>query len=311
MSNSLRIKNTPENFLEDVYDLIIFPVGYEERGTYIARRLGAKFQQSAAYVFPEGQVLSFAKNLTFATEIGATLFGATGAASLEEAAKSIQEASGVAYKKVLIDISSFNRRQLAAATQTLLQSPMFGSSEIVFAYSLAEFREAPSQPARFVDFGPITGYEGWTAHPERPTVLVIGLGYDEDHALGAIEFLDPTATFCFVPIGADPRFGTAVLQNNKNVLELLKQRHVSEYRVLQPFHTIWELLTLVQDLLVDSRVVLVPMGPKIFCSICMLAKHHLGDEISVWRASGHDLSALRDVPAAGQVCAYTVARGIN
>src|SRR5947207_11718086 len=69
-----------------------------------------------------------------------------------------------------------------------------------FLYSLASFSEPPkSQPVN-THVGPISPpFAGWWTEPDRPTAAVVGLGYEEDKALGAVEHLQPGEVWVFTP----------------------------------------------------------------------------------------------------------------
>ena len=68
---------------------------------------------------------------------------------------------------------------------------------------------------------------------------------------------------------------------------------------------------LILSLLPHARVVIVPMGPKIFCSICFALQRILGNEVSIWRASGHTLKFAKDVDADGNLTSYLLRRERN
>ncbi len=70
-------------------------------------------------------------------------------------------------------------------------------------------------------------------------------------------------------------------------------------RVSDPLHTFSLLSSILQSMLANAHFVLVPMGPKIFVALCLVCQRMFGDEVSVWRASGHSQSAMKDVDAGG------------
>jgi len=301
--------NVVNSDLEDEnekYDLLVYPIGYERRSRYVAERTVGRWQKALGYVFPDGHVLSFEQNLRVSKDWGVSEIHGVDKLELLESIVRALDCKDYSSKRILVDISSFNRRLIASLSEILLTEPIFDGCDVTFAYSLAKFREPPKRAAPFMDFAPIVGLEGWTAHPERPTVLVVGVGYAEDEAIGAVEYLDPSVTFGFLPTGVDFRFRLEVERNNLALLALINRRNVVDYKIMFPYQTFWELLTLVQHLSATTRVVLVPMGPKIFCSLCILVKMIVGDEIALWRASGHELSSVSDVEADGAMCGYTV-----
>lgn len=145
-------------------------------------------------------------------------------------------------------------------------------------------------------------------YPERPLSVVLGLGYEVDQAIGAIEYLDPSGIWAFVPVGADPRFFRDVRQSNSALWPLLDPAHQREYLLNDPYLTFSELRGLVATLALRSRVIIVPGGPKLFSALSILAKLELGEEVSVWRASTHEFNAPRDIAAAGEVIRFDYKR---
>ncbi|WP_188826492.1 hypothetical protein [Brucella endophytica] len=197
---------------------------------------------------------------------------------------------------------------MAALLAELLDSDFFQNAEITVLYSVAVFASPPPEELDFLDFAPLDNFGGWTSNPERPTALVLGLGYETDHAVGALEFLDPSATFAFFPIGSDPKFEKEVSEANSSFFELISSDRVIKYPVLSPYQTFWEMRSLILSLRGVARIVLVPMGPKIFSSLCLVSQRMFGDEISIWRASGHSLAMARDAHASGEIAGYLIKR---
>lgn len=291
------------------FDLLIFAVGYEERSRYIAENVCDKADIKLGYIFPDGHIHSFEENYKFLHQIGGHELQA--GCSIKARLEEIGVENGRRFLKICFDVSSFNRGAMAAIMSELLDSSYFENAEISIFYSMAQYRPPLEEEYDFLDFGPLEGFGGWTSHPERPTVLVLGLGYESDHSVGAVEFLDPSATFAFFPIGSDPRFAEMVKAANLSFLELVDEDRVIEYSVVSPYHVFWQMRSLLLSLMDVSRVVLVPMGPKIFCSLCLVCQRLFGDEISVWRASGHSVDSARDAQAAGEVVGYLIRRGMS
>src|SRR5690606_28891992 len=108
--------------------------------------------------------------------------------------------------------------------------------------------------------------------------------------------------------GSDPRFEQQVAEANRSFFELISPDRVIKYSVMSPYQTFWEMRSLILSIQGVARVVLVPMGPKIFSSLCLVSQRMFGDEISIWRASGHSLAKARDAAASGQITGYVIRR---
>jgi len=288
------------------FDLLIFAVGYEARARHIAERYYANAETVVGYVFPDGHTLSFQDNFDFLKNIGGHILDRD--RSVEECLNSINPGQSYSGAKICLDVSSLNRGAMAALISELLDSDFFEHAQITILYSVAVFEPPPLEELDFLDFSPLQNFGGWTSNPERPTALVLGLGYETDHAVGALEFLDPSVTFAFFPVGSDPRFEQQVAEANRSFFELISPDRVIKYSVMSPYQTFWDMRSLILSVKGVARVVLVPMGPKIFSSLCLISQRMFGDEISIWRASGHSLATARDATASGQITGYVVRR---
>ena len=171
-------------------------------------------------------------------------------------------------------------------------------------YSTAKYEAPPPEGASFIDFAPAPGCEGWTMYPEHPLSVVLGLGYEVDQGVGAIEYLNPSGIWAFIPVGSDHRFIKDLNHANEALWPLVDRSHQLEYAINEPYLLFSELRGLVASLSRRSRVVIVPGGPKLFSALSILAKLELGDEISIWRASTHEFNEPRDVKPDGGVVRF-------
>lgn len=293
---------------EDQFDFLIYSVGYEARSRHVVHQYVAQTNRVLAFVFPDSHELSFNENLEYANEIGALLFDTS--SSVKETICSVEpDLDTLKDKRVLVDVSSMSRSVLSSLLSELLGSEFFFGAHIALVYAVAKFSEPNSLEYDFLDFAPIPEFSGWTSSPEKPMAMILGLGYETDHAVGAFEYLDPSVTFCFFPKGVEQKFADLVKEANEPLLDQIKPSRVVKYPVTDPLHTFSLLASLMNSLLENVRVVLVPMGPKIFVALCLVCQHIYGDEVSVWRASGHSKDSLKDVDAEGPISGFWVHRG--
>lgn len=288
------------------FDLLIFAIGYEARARHVAELYHRSAKTILGYVFPDGHILSFDANIRFLKECGGHELHSN--LSIKSRLLSLDDQAHFAGSRICIDVSSLNRGAMASLLAELLDSDFFKNAEITVVYSVAVFAPPPHEELDFLDFAPLDNFGGWTSNPERPTALVLGLGYETDHAVGALEYLDPSVTFAFFPIGSDEKFEMQVGKANSSFFELISPDRIIRYRVLSPYQTFWEMRSLILSLRGVARTVLVPMGPKIFSSLCLVCQRMFGDEISIWRASGHSLAMARDAQASGEITGYLIKR---
>lgn len=290
------------------FDFLIYAVGYEARSRFVASRFAKQAEHVIAFVFSECQELSFSENLAYASEVGAATFYNAEQLGTQIRVTMKEKTASLDGKRILVDVSSMSRTVLSAVLAQLLDDDLYLGAEIAIVYAVADFSEPTSFDFDFLNFDPMDDFSGWTKSPELPLAMILGLGYEADHALGAVEYLDPSATFCFFPKGNDTRFADAVEVANEPLISQVKPSRVVRYPVDDPLHTFSLLSSILQSLLESARFVLVPMGPKIFVALCLVCQRIYGDEVSVWRASGHSKDALKDVDAEGPLTGFWVKR---
>jgi hypothetical protein len=106
-------------------------------------------------------------------------------------------------------------------------------------------------------------FAGWSVQPERSVAAIVGLGFEFDQALGAIEFLEPAVAWTFIPFGEDPRFDQALAEANNDLLTALKPERMVRYNITDPYRCFVELEALTYGLMDNMRPIIVPFGPKL------------------------------------------------
>ena len=207
-----------------------------------------------------------------------------------------------------IDVSSMTRNLMSNMLRHVFEAMCPGQWSLSILYATAEYLGPPDDTGPYVEFQPIPGCEGWTLHPERPLSSILGLGYEADQAIGTVEYLDPSGIWAFIPNGDDRRFRRDLDRANSALWPILEASHRLEYRIRDPYHLYSELRGLTETLAKRSRVVLVPGGPKIFSALSVLVKLEIGEEVSIWRASTHGFSEVRDIRASGAISQFDYPR---
>jgi hypothetical protein len=176
-----------------------------------------------------------------------------------------------------------------------------GSLSVDFVYSIAAYQDPPRPASRNADAGPVSpAFAGWWTQPERSLSAIVGLGYEQDKALGAVEHLQISEIWVLRPMSVIGEYDEALLKANSKLLEFVPQFRRLPYRVDQPYDTFHRLESLVNALIRESNPVLLPFGPKIF-SLCALLCSCLHREVPVWRISAGRFGTPRDVIAHGAI----------
>lgn len=306
MSSTLSYAPFPLNG-EVSADLLIATCGYEQRSRYVASSEAISTGRVVAYTYPQNRVLSYGDNLSYFEKVGEIRHPDSNDVFREMLTRDISRLAGAAEKpKIVVDISSFCRERLSIIVRTLAALGAGVTIEVTFLYSLATFDSHPSSVrATVMVNAPLVGFEGWSVDPAKPTACLIGLGFEDQVALAALETLEPLHTFAFVPSNLDSRFDDRVRQDNG---PLIRSNEVTElsYLLRSPFETLHMIESLVHSVKDSCRLALIPLGPKPFALLSLLIAQSYRDEIAVWRVSSGD-SDPQDREASGDIAGIQVA----
>lgn len=295
--------------LKETHDLFIGTLGYESRSSHLARKQLVNARRKVALAFPNEDYVSYLANRTFLNASGYDIVDnrrPTIAHLLQEMVEKHGTRSEVSVS-VLIDISSMSRPMLADIIRLIAQLDAPHGVNATFVYLPAAYVKGNAEHAPVAVSQPVTPeFAGWTSTPELPITAVVGLGYEPDLALGALEFLEPTAAWAFIPTGEDRRYDDAVKEANRSLEVMLSDDRSMSYSVEEPARVHAVLETLVYGLVQRSRPILIPFGPKIFSLCCLLIAQNYAPSVTVWRVSGETLARPGDRQASGKIVTMKV-----
>jgi hypothetical protein len=272
------------------YDLVIGTIGYEKRAKYIFETLNIPSKTSAAIGFNQNKVLNYKKNLHWYLAHKFNIYEP----SEEEYPDVVDELVLQISKnrneqaRICIDISSVSRYRIAILIKKLHQLPY--PIEVDFLYSFCNFYKQTSAEGPIMHSGPVIPYfAGWTDCPHKGSVLIIGIGFEGKKAMGVWEYLESQKIYAFVPIGHGDKFDDVIARNNSFLFSQMERTNQSSqifnYIFDEPFNLFLNIESLSSGLASDSRIVILPLGPKIFALAAMLAAQINYPKITVWRVS--------------------------
>lgn len=287
-----------------LYDHLVCALGFESRCTNVAKMLASQSHVKTALAFTDRNTLSFPKNEAIFSDLGFETISwmdrfsdQTIAWRLPDPPQPIQ---------VAVDVTSMTRKMAALVLNHICNSSEFQGAKVTIFYSPAKYVPPKKVMVPVSVVGPvIPEYAGWTAYPERASFALLGLGYEYGRAIGALDYLDVSDTWAFIPTGTDPRFETKVNQVNANLLSVLDRAHKFSYPVLDPYDTFIQMRSLAEGLLSRGRVIVLPFGPKLFSALGVILAEYFGKEVSVWRVSATTDEAPADRVATGDVTSFT------
>jgi hypothetical protein len=168
-----------------------------------------------------------------------------------------------------------------------------------FLYAVAAFSPPPAVTEANTHVGPVLpSMSGWWAEPERPIAALVGLGYEENKALGAVEHIQVSSIFTFTPRSPIEAYSPAVDEANRTLLQQVPRENRFVYDVDRPMDTFVELESFTFGVTRAHNLVVLPFGPKIF-ALCAMLIGIIHPEVAVWRVSGKEEKV--DRTAAGEV----------
>ncbi|MCV2349438.1 hypothetical protein [Paucibacter sp. Y2R2-4] len=275
-------------FQQSDYDLSIFALGFESRATNLLSDVAARSKKVVALGFDHGHELFYAKNTENFERSGGFVFNNLTDEQFEEKFQNlVSELDWNAGNTVFIDISCFSRFRLAAIVHVLFESlgAQNGALNVDFGYSVAEFCKPSTDRSPNTVVGPThAAFAGWSQDGYSTTAAVLGLGYEQDQALGVVEYLQAGEVWAFTPHSPVVEYENEVAMANDLLINEIPENRVLKYDVQSPARVISTIESVVRGLCEAHSVVLVPFGPKIFV-LCALLVAAMRQDVAVWRVS--------------------------
>jgi hypothetical protein len=166
--------------------------------------------------------------------------------------------------------------------------------EVDFVYSLANYNPPPEVAPLNSHVGAVlAAFAGWTSEPDRGAVAIVGLGYEEDKALGAVEHVQAAETWILIPTSPVAEYTPALRAANKTLLDVVPRDHQIQYSVSTPLDLFIMLESLVYRLSQSRNPILLPFGPKLF-AVCALLVACIYQDTAVWRVSAEGFDTPMD-----------------
>jgi hypothetical protein len=267
------------------YDLFVATLGYEERARFLAESRGVRGRQSIAWAFDGPPILSFEDNQR-AFEAAGFQIVPESEGSPDEFIDALDYPSDVERPVHLcVDISSASRIRLAKWFEAIIRRASEYRFVVDFVYAEALFTPPAAGGAPNTSVGPVLPmFAGWSSDPNLPTSLLIGLGYEPDRAIGAVEYIEPAEVIALEPASDQKEFAPALHEANAQLWAYSPRPRRLLYTVHEPFQTFMMLSSLLGRLRARSRPIILPFGPKIFALVGMSASL-FHPSVSVWRVS--------------------------
>lgn len=265
------------------YDYLVSACGYEGRSLAVAKSLEDRVAVHLVHEYGNERLFSYDKNKRFFEYLDANFLDLH---TVDLRTILTQRGSGL---RIAIDISCMDRDLIGWLVAETSQLDPAVIVSVDYFYTPGRYAPGLVGSAGTITVNrPARGLEGWATYPDRPLACILGLGYEGELALAAVESLEPSGLYAYSPLGVDEKYDQVVEVNNADFLRSMAEPCVY-YDVKEPLTLYRSLYSLVRTLSVQSRVVLVPLGPKVFALACALVAAANTEHVSMWRvSSGED-----------------------
>lgn len=294
-------------------DLLIAAIGYETRARHVLEKFqNLRIDHIIAFSFTERHEFEFNNNYNCFLKRNAQIVDAD--VSLVERIISeyliAAKEKGLRKLSIGLDISSMSRELIAECFAIIHDGSLKQSitTSLSILYSPAVYCEPPKGSSPVTVMRPVSNrFAGWTTKPDAPMVCVVGLGYENSRALGAIEIADASENWFFYPHGIDSDYETSLdLVNEDLLLSYANSDNTIKYDVKSPYDLFINMRSLFIGILRDKRLTVFPFGPKIFFAVALILSVMLGKEISIWRISGEQLEVAFDRKPTGEIVTFNI-----
>ncbi|MFV0329858.1 MAG: hypothetical protein ACK5KL_08585 [Dysgonomonas sp.] len=279
-----------EEVLNIDFHLFIATSGYEKRSISLSEQGVIKSKTKIVFGFEENQNNKirkqndkYYKNSNFKYVITS---GNTEEAIVEQIKNYIENECNESYLRIAIDYSSMTRIWYASIIDFFNNYSFKKKIALYFLYSKAQFTPPPKTENQNFFFEPIKGFSNLSI-PNKPTALILGLGYEKRRAFSLKEYFDAEEVYVFLTDeNSAPEFHKEVCSRNKELISKLHSGYIFKYPLNDLSYTRKLLFDLCNQLLIDYRIVIAPCGPKPFTLISLVVASMLPN-IDVWRISGN------------------------
>jgi len=270
------------------YDLAMFALGFESRATCFLADVSESSKHARAFGFNHGHNKIYEQNRQRFYDAKVSVHDSLSDIDFEsEITTALSELDDTEQQQIFADISCFTRFRLAAIVHSVFKIAKSRTNDLTvdFVYALAKFEKPNSIKRPNTVVGPAhQAFAGWSQGSYSSTATVLGLGYEQDQAMGVVEYLQAGEVWAFSPNSPIAAYKPEVGKANKLLLSEIPAHHVIQYDVCTPSSVVATLESVVRGLGDRHSVVLVPFGPKIFV-LCTLIVAAIRQDVAVWRVS--------------------------
>ena len=249
------------------FDCIIAASGYQKRSTYLAENLDTKGSNNLVIAFNERtHSLPRLENEKIFQKLGFNSIKADPDehSDIEEMMQRICYGKMNRTYNILVDYSCMTKVWCAAIIKYLLKNDFHAERiNIYFSYTPKKVNILP-QKLRLKSYAPLI-FSSEKDLKNKPIALIAGLNNNLEMMKELIDELKPSNTYALIPyFRHDGEYCQKIIDNNESILKHIPSEKVLKYPAERPDQISSMITSLCLDLRLESRVILVPQGPKPF-----------------------------------------------
>ncbi len=295
-----------QRLIANHYDIAVFASGYEQRCTYVAKRLDrGKIDHPVVLGFNElNHGDQRTENDLYFNENwgkGQIAISANDEAPIYEILSKLSQ--GKERLNMLVDYSSMSRLWYAGVLNWSRYSPTKSQLVIDMVYTVGQYQGEPRPIMVINDILSVPGLEG-RAVPSAKSVSIFGLGFDGFASLCVLDRLEPDDVYAYyAQPGAHAEYSERARSSNQ---EMISKHAIATLGL--PLDSVEltfnHLSELTSPHLNASDITIIPMGPKphVLAAILLAIRF---EQIGCVRVSSHRQPPINAV-ATGNIIATTV-----
>ena len=276
-------------------DCMIAASGFHARCTYIAENINLERTYKLMITFDETDNINLKKeNELVFEELGFLSVSSSSKSGekIEKLINNICNNSASENLNILIDYSCMPKLWIATILDFINNNESLKQKiNIFFAYTPKKFIPNVKKTVDFL--GPISETTDLVQN-DKDISLLTGLDNNSEFITTLIDTINPQKIYAFVP---EPSFNKgyseSVMETNKSLLDKVDKDNIIKYPANNPEHINSLLTSLCLQLRLDSRIVIVPQGPKTFALTSLLLSIRYPD-IKLWEIISKDIAFNRE-----------------
>jgi hypothetical protein len=283
------------------FDYYLYGLGFETRSTKLVSAIKVK-EKIFALKMPESLIHAYRRNVQFAKTMQHRIIENVAEFAEKELRPALTRSSTPI--RIGFDISSVNRLMLVEVISKLARFTK-ADDRVEVHYCPAVYIEPDRQFPQIQRLGPINPtFSSVDGDPTKPLCLILGLGFEAGLAMGIISQLEPQLTYCFWGTGVDRAFDRAVKRANFDFEFSGFNTKTIAYDIKDALGAFYILENVIYGLIRHYRVIIVPMGPKLFTFLSALVGMTYLEDVAIWRVQHSRTESPDSLP--GKFCVQAV-----